>query len=285
MLPNANDLTFFIEVANTGNLSRAAERLGVSQPALSQAMKRLEEAFEAQLLLRSKSGVVLTKAGEKLNHEARALLEYWLNLKEESMKDEEQVRGIYRLGLHTSVALYTLPAFSAEVLQQFPSLELRMEHDLSRKITESVISFKLDFGIVVNPVDHPDLVIKELFKDEVAFYSSKTIAEENKSILISEPDLLQTQELLAKAKARSKDFTRTVTSSSLEVIKSLVLSGAGVGILPGRVVGKEAKKLEILDGFPKFKDRICLVFRHDLQKSKAARSLGTAIFDRLKKIS
>ena len=285
MLPNANDLTFFIEVANTGNLSRAAERLGVSQPALSQAMKRLEESFESQLLLRSKSGVVLTKAGEKLNHEARALLEYWLNLKEESMKDEEQVRGIYRLGIHSSVALYTLPAFGAEVLQQFPSLELRLEHDLSRKITESVISFKLDFGIVVNPVEHPDLIIKELFKDEVAFYCAKKISEENRSVLISEPDLLQTQELLSKVKTKNKEFLRTVTSSNLEVIKSMVLSGTGVGILPGRVVGKEASKVDVLAGFPKFKDRICLVFRHDLQKSKAARSLGNAIFDRLKKIS
>ncbi|MCR9206468.1 MAG: LysR family transcriptional regulator, partial [Halobacteriovoraceae bacterium] len=270
MLPNANDLTFFIEVANTGNLSRAAERLGVSQPALSQAMKRLENSFENQLLLRSKSGVVLTKAGEKLNLEARALLEYWTNLKEESMKDEEQVRGIYRLGIHSSVALYTLPAFCAEVLQQFPNLELRLQHDLSRKITEGIISFKLDFGIVVNPVEHPDLIIKELFKDEVAFYSSKKISEKNRSVLISEPDLLQTQELLSKVKAKNKEFLRTVTSSNLEVIKSMVLSGTGVGILPGRVVGNDANKVEVLPGFPKFKDRICLVFRHDLQKSRAA---------------
>lgn len=285
MLPNANDLTFFIEVANTGNLSRAAERLGVSQPALSQAMKRLEESFENQLLLRSKSGVVLTKAGEKLNVEARALLEYWQNLKEESLKDEEQVRGIYRIGLHASVGLYTLPFFVPQILRQFPSLELRFQHDLSRKITESIISFKLDFGIVVNPTSHPDLIIKELFKDEVGFFCAKNIAEENKQILITEPDLIQTQELLGKVKSKGQTFKRTITSSNLEVIKSMVVSGAGVGILPTRVVGSAEKKVDKLEGFPQFKDRICLVFRHDLQKSKAARSLGAMIFDNLKKIS
>jgi DNA-binding transcriptional LysR family regulator len=282
MLPNANDLYFFLEVAQTGNLSRAAERLGVSQPALSQAMKRLEACFENQLLLRSKSGVVLTKSGQKLSQRARTLLESWQELKDEALKDEDQVRGVYGLGIHSSVALYTLPHFFAELLGEFPHLEMRLEHDLSRKITEMVISFKLDFGLVVNPVAHPDLVIKELFTDEVAFYRAKKLKAANKNVLITEPDLTQTQELLNQLQKKKKiSFERMITSSNLEVIRTMVVEGAGVGIVPGRVMGVDNKKVERIPGLPTFKDKICLVYRHDVQKSLAARSLGQFISERL----
>lgn len=286
MLPNANDLYFFLEVAQTGNLSRAAERLGVSQPALSQAMKRLETSFENQLLLRSKSGVVLTKAGQKLSQRARLLLESWQELKDDALKDEDQVRGVYGLGLHSSVALYTLPHFAANLLSEFPHLELRLEHDLSRKITEMVISFKLDFGLVVNPVAHPDLVIKELFTDEVAFFRSKKLKAANENVLITEPDLLQTQELLnqVQKKKNKANFERMLTSSNLEVIKTLVIEGAGVGIVPSRVMGLDNKKVEKISGLPTFKDRICLVYRHDVQRSQAARSLGQFISSSLAKV-
>jgi DNA-binding transcriptional LysR family regulator len=282
MLPNANDLQFFLEVAKTGSMSRAAERLGVSQPALSQAMKRLETNFENQLLLRSKSGVVLTKAGEKLSQKARLLLEAWQDIKDESQRDEQQVRGVYSLGVHSSVALYNLPFVAPQLLRDFPHLELKLEHDLSRKITEQVISFKLDFAIVVNPVSHPDLVIKELFGDEVAFYHAKKIKEENQAVLISEPDLRQTQELLNQLPQKKMTFKRRVTSSNLEVIKSLVISGAGVGIVPGRVIGVDLKKVEKISGMPTFKDRICLVYRHDVQRSLAARSLSQFFLTHLK---
>ena len=281
MLPNSNDLYFFLEVAATENMSRAAERLGISQPALSQAMKRLEHNFEQELLVRGKNGVQLTKAGEKLTQKARKLLEDWEHLKESSKREEESLVGRYSLGIHTSVALYTLKKFLPQLLKSYSGLNFKLEHDLSRKITEDVISFKLDFGLVVNPVGHPDLVIKELFKDEVCFFKAKKSSglndlDSEDKVLIAEPDLNQTQQLLAKTKKQIQ-FTRYLTSSSLEVIKDLVLSGAGIGIIPTRVVGNEIKKLEKLDSLPKFTDRICLVYRADLQKSQAARFLSREI--------
>ncbi len=290
MLPNAADLSFFLEVANTGNMSRAAERLGVTQPALSQSMKRLEIAFDQQLLLRGKGGVTLTKSGEKLFTGARALLDDWESLKEESAKDAENLRGRYSLGLHSSVALYTVKHFVPQLLNQYPGLEFKFVHDLSRKLTEDIISFKLDFGLVINPVSHPDLVIRELFKDEVSFWKSKKKTSANdmnsdEKVLIVEPDLSQSQDLLAKLAKKKITFKRIITSSNLEVIKELVLSGAGVGILPGRVVGDEAKKMEVLGSqFPKFSDRLCLIYRADIQKSTASRQLTALIQEALRDI-
>jgi DNA-binding transcriptional LysR family regulator len=288
MLPNAADLSFFLEVANTGNMSRAAERLGVTQPALSQSMKRLETAFDQQLLLRGKGGVTLTKSGEKLFTGARGLLDEWERLKEDSARDAENLRGRYSLGLHSSVALYTVKHFVPQLLSQYPGLEFKLVHDLSRKITEDIISFKIDFGLVINPVSHPDLVIRELFKDEVCFWKSKkkTAANDMTSedkVLIVEPDLSQSQDLLAKLAKKKITFKRIITSSNLEVIKELVISGAGIGILPGRVVGDDAKKLQVLGSqFPKFSDRLCLIYRADIQKSTASRQLTALIQEALR---
>ncbi len=287
MLPNASDLQFFLEVAKTLNMSRASERIGITQPALSQAVKRLEHSFGQDLLLRSKGGVTLTKAGEKLAFKARELLDAWEKLRDEAVKDGAEIRGRYSIGCHPSVALYTLENYVPELMQKYPELDLKFHHDLSRKITEDVISFKLDIGIVVNPVAHPDLVIKELYRDEVTFWRAKKVnsnilLESEHKVLVYDPDLLQSQDLLGKLAKRNIEFKRTLTSTSLEVIRQLVISGAGIGILPGRVVGSALSKLELVDAkLPKYQDRICLIYRVDSQKSLAAKGLIHFIFDSL----
>src|SRR5690349_7643935 len=110
MLPSPSELQYFIEVSNTLNVSRAAERLGISQPTLSLAIQRLEHGFGAPLLLRSKSGVTLTNAGRKLVAQARHLLDEWEKIRQDALKDESEIRGRYTLGCHASVALYSLPS-------------------------------------------------------------------------------------------------------------------------------------------------------------------------------
>ena len=76
-LPSADELKYFLEVAHTLNLSRAAERLGITQPALTLAMHRLEETLGQRILIRSKSGVKLSRAGEKLVAQTRLLVHEW----------------------------------------------------------------------------------------------------------------------------------------------------------------------------------------------------------------
>ena len=71
------ELKYFLEVANTKNLSRASERLGISQPTLSVAIKRLENSIGTELLIRQKRGVALTQAGKQLLIHAKQLLQYW----------------------------------------------------------------------------------------------------------------------------------------------------------------------------------------------------------------
>jgi len=275
MMPSASELQYFLEVSNTLNFSRAAERLGITQPTLSLAIQRLEQVLGTKLFLRTKSGVHLTQSGTKLAFRAREIHDSWERLREDALKDEKEIRGQYTIGCHPSVALYALPSFLSEFLETYPDLELRLVHDLSRKITEEVISFRVDFGIVVNPVEHPDLVIQEIGTDKVTLWTRQKPSplqdpKSEHAVLICDPNLIQSQTLLKKV---TDGFPRRITSSNLEVIAAMVASGAGVGILPSRVATRiRSYKLAPLAGDPpSFKDRICLVYRADYQKTEASR--------------
>jgi LysR family transcriptional regulator, cell division regulator len=275
MMPSSSELEYFLEVSKTLNFSRAAERLGVTQPTLSLAMQRLEQAVGSRLFLRTKSGVQLTASGAKLACRAQDLYQAWDRLREETLKDEREIRGQYTIGCHPSVGLYALPSFLRYFLENYPALELKLVHDLSRKITEDVISFRIDFGIVVNPVEHPDLVVQEIGRDKVTFWTRQNPTplqnpDSPFSVLIYDPNLIQSQALLKQPVGK---FSRQVTSSNLEVIAAMVASGAGVGILPGRVATRiQSYALTPLPNKPpQFEDRICLVYRADYQKTQASK--------------
>jgi LysR family transcriptional regulator, cell division regulator len=288
MMPSPTELHYFLEVSNTLNVSRAAERIGISQPTLSLAIQRLEHTCGTPLLIRTKSGVQLTHAGQKLVTQVRALLHEWEKIHSDISRDEDEIRGRYTIGCHPSVALFSLPLFLQQLLSAHPNLEVKLAHDLSRKITEDVISFKIDFGIVVNPWEHPDLVIRPLWKDDVVLWTSKKPSAlqdpfSGEGVLIADTDLIQAQTILKQLARHKIKFKRLVTSSSLEVISSLVASQVGLGILPTRVA-KNVLSFDIkpVKESPVFHDRICLVFRADAQHSKANRLLARTIEEQLK---
>lgn len=289
MMPSPSELRYFLEVAGTLNLSRAAERLGISQPALTLAIQRLEDSLGQPVLIRSKTGVRLTRTGTRLAGRVRLLLEQWERVKDEAEADAAEIRGTYSIGCHPSVALYSLPVFVGELMSEYPHLELKFHHDLSRKITEDVISCRIDFGLVINPPEHLDLVIKPLLSDEVAFWvgpkkNDLQDPESGKAVLICDQDLSQVQSLQKQVGKMGLKFARVVTSPNLEVIASLVASGAGIGILPARVAMRDpAMGLKPLTGkLPKFQDRCCLIYRADAHKSEASRKLTKWIGDKMK---
>lgn len=276
MTPNFNDLIYFVEIAQTENISRAAERLAISQPSLSTSIKRLEDALGTQLLLRTKAGVRLTKEGQAFMTRVKDLIQQWESLRDTVQRSSTEAVGRYKIGCHSAVAQYALPQFLPDLLKENPRLEVQLYHDLSRKICEQVISFELDFGLVVNPIAHPDLVIRELCTDVVQFWVSAQKSLANQDVLICDDNLLQTQELLQKIRKRKNDFARHIHSTSLEVIATLTASGTGVGILPTRVA--QLHKLKIFHkDLPQFTDRICLVYRGDSPKTFASKTIIEAI--------
>lgn len=283
MEPGYTDIRYFIEVANTLNLSRAAERLGIRQPSLTVSVRRLEDAVGAKLLVRSRVGVRLTRAGASFLARARNLLESWQSLKDITIRAEQEIGGKYSIGCHPALAMYILPRFMSSLLDENPELDIVVRHEVSRRIVEEVLSLRLDFGIVVNPVMNPNLVIKDLGHDEMTFWHGERFralappAWESVR-LVCDPDLAQTQELFRMLEKRKISFKHLVVSRDLEVIAALVASGVGIGILPFRAATRiKEQKLQKLADFPSVRDRICLIYRYDAQSSPASRRLARFI--------
>ncbi len=275
MLPSSADLTFFLEIAQQGNLTHAANRLGVSQPSLTLAMQRLETSVGTNLFIRSRQGVKLTKAGDRLLLDARGLMSQWADLRQQTLDTMNEITGRFLIGCHPSVARYSLPLFMPQVLREHKELELGLVHDLSRNITQRVLNLEIDLGIVVNPAPHPDLIMKPLATDVVTLWKSKGLTSHD--ILVCEPSLMQTQKLKARLQRAGFHFRRVVESTSLEVIASLTDGGLGLGILPTRVAQAASSDLSRVKNAPILNDEIYLIYRVENRPVRTIQALSEAI--------
>lgn len=258
-----NDIKYFITVSETLNVTRASEIIGLSQPALSYAIKRLENELGGQLLIRLKNGIQLTKFGETFKQHARRLLSEWEQAQNLIDPESGFIQGNYTFALHPSVALCTLENFMPALQAEFPILDFNFIHGLSREMTEKVINWEADFGIVVNPIKHPDLVITQLYNDEITIFHAKNVknAKNIKNKLIYDKNLAQSNHILKKM-GKKIAFKGVLNSSNLEVVAKLTSLGLGYGLLPTRVA-HHYKNLTRLKEAPAFKDDICLVYRHE----------------------
>lgn len=275
--PDPWDLRYFQDIAHTGNLSRSAERLGVGQPALSLALKRLEDVLQVKLFLRRSRGLLLTTSGQRLLRESNQLLASWQAVVSETKRSHTELVGRFTMGCHPSVAIYALKSVIRDIYSNYPRIEIDLVHNSSRIVCEGVISGRIDFGIVVNPIRHSDLIIHKLAADEVGFWG---VSGGLDNVLIYNPDMLQAQAILKKLKQK-ENYERTIYSENLEVIAMLAGSGAGIAILPTRVVRAMAPSLRRLEKYPHYTDEVTFVYRADLPKTASTK----CILDFLKSIA
>ena len=266
-----SDIKYFLVVSETLNITRASEIIGISQPALSYALKRLENELNGQLLIRLKNGTRLSKLGEGFKQRAHRLLYEWEQAQNLANSETGLVQGSYTFAVHPSVALYTLECFIPTLQLNFPKLDIKLTHGLSREMTEKVISWEADFGIVVNPVKHPDLVIIKLCSDEVTIFHTKNAREK----LIYDKNLIQSQHLLKKINNKLT-FNGEISSSNLEVVAKLTSLGLGYGVLPTRVA-RQYNNLIKLDAAPTLQDDICLIYRPEKHDNPISKQIIKAI--------
>jgi DNA-binding transcriptional LysR family regulator len=262
-----DDVKYFITVSETLNITRASEIIGISQPALSYAVKRLENELGGQLLIRLKNGIQLTKLGEEFKGRSRRLLYEWEQAQNLANPELGLVQGSYNFAIHPSVALYAVEHFLPELQKDFPGLDFKFTHGLSREMTEKVISWEADFGIVVNPIRHPDLVIRKLYSDEVTIFYTKDAQDK----LIYDPNLAQSQYILKKL-GKKKNFSGELNSGNLELVAKLTARGLGYGLLPA-TIASQYSNLKRLGGSPIFKDEICLVYRPEKHNNHVSKKI------------
>ncbi len=265
-----SDLKNFIEVANSRTMREAAEKLQITQPSLSESIKRLEEDLEEVLFYRSRSGVSLTPGGKNLLNRAGRVFSALSEI--ETSKSEKQLDSrVITIGCHETVASYCLPQALQELQNHVPDYRINLRHDFSRNIQTQIQQGQIDLGIVVNVAPSPDLIIKPVAKDEVCVWKSKDNVE-NK--IFCNLELIQTQVILRKWKNKPHNIVHT---NSLELIVRLTNQGLGLGIIPSRAVEVMQAKLQQVPNLPTFKDSISIVYRPEFGKNSTEKFFIEAV--------
>lgn len=258
------DLKNFTEIATSRTMSEGAEKLGITQPALSESIKRLEQDLQEGLFYRSRSGISLTPGGQKVFKKAQEIIAVLSSLPLDQAQNDSR---LITIGCHSTIASYFLPKAFHYIQKENPSYQVRLRHDLSRHIQLAVQQGEIDIAIVVNAVPVPDLIIKPLTRDEVCVWHNPHYEENNFDKVFCNLSLFQTQTILRKWKDKPINL---VDTDSLELIARFVNDGLGYGIIPTRVMAllhmKDCKKVTKT---PTFHDVISLVYRPEFGKHRA----------------
>ena len=151
-------LRTFLAVARIGHLTRAAEQLHITQPAVSKQLKALEEELGVLLFDRLPSGMALTKAGEVLLPQAERTLYNAMELLNTSKRLQGEVAGAIQLGTIIDPESIKLGSFLGAVLQYYPLLQMKLKHGISGSVLADVGSGALDAGFYLGQVPAGDVV-------------------------------------------------------------------------------------------------------------------------------
>lgn len=291
-------LRYFRAIAEVGNLTAAAKRLGVAQPTLTAAVKKLEEHLESKLLLRNSRGVTVTPTGRALATAAGDIL---------AMIDEteQRIRGLecedvgrFVIGCHESLGAYFLPAFMRGFLDTSPGIEVGVWNGTSADVREAVLAREVHFGLSVNPLPHDELVMVDAFRDAVAIVARRDglarpgsrdeiDARLRTGPLIYAARVDQCRQIVDALTGLDLLPPRLLTTGDLELTKSLVLAGVGVGILPRRVAnyGHEGELVVLHPSLPQVPDRIMVCFRADGHRTAAWQRTKVALLSHAERIA
>ncbi len=273
-------------IATTGNLTRAAAERGLTQPALSSMLRRIETRLGRTLFTRGKKGVTPTRAGELLLRHARDFQARWRELERRLDADQNEVSGRYQLGIHHTVAVYTVPLFAPSLLRTYPDLDLQLVHLSSRQVVDEVLGHNVDLGVAVNAPPHPDLVLTKLYRDFIGFWvrDEADLTDEN-SILVVNPAMPQTANLLLQLQ-REPRFAgkRVMATTELKLIEAMVAGGGAIGLLPATIAGNSRLcSMRPYRQGPRDEAQISLIRRADRGSTTAQRVIQKAILEALHK--
>ncbi|MGW5384966.1 LysR family transcriptional regulator [Nocardia sp. NPDC003963] len=159
-------LRYFAAVAAEGNLTRAAERLYVSQPALTKQIKQLEHLLGVQLFVRSRAGTALTAAGEALAGRTAALLTAWDRALQETRRAAAQADRVLRVGFLASAANEATPRIIAEFSRRRPGWRVDMRQSSWADPTGGLAGAEVDVALLRLPFPGQDRFrVRELFRE------------------------------------------------------------------------------------------------------------------------
>ena len=163
MIMDSRDLTYVLTVRDTQNFSKAAQRLFISQPSLSQYIRRLEQRLGEPIFFRDKAQVMLTPFGEVYAREAEKLLDCIHQMEETLHLAKERNRSMIRVGISQSYSKSFVPAIIKIVHKLRPDSDVAFVDGISTLLEKEILEGRISFGIFPGPPARSDVAFVQWF--------------------------------------------------------------------------------------------------------------------------
>jgi LysR family hydrogen peroxide-inducible transcriptional activator len=236
------DLEYAVAVGRERHFGRAAEHCHVSQAALSEQVRKLENLLGVALFERTKRSVAVTPRGAVLLAAAEALLGEARRFLEAAHRSAGPMTGPLRLGVIATLGPYYVPALIRSARERFSALDLRLAEGMTRDLVAQLRAGDLDAALLALPLDDPGFHGEPLFFEpfRLACPADHPLADQTRVgitelsrddlLLMEEGHCLRDQTLSLCNRPRLDRHTRF--ASSLEMLRHMIAAGEGLSILP-----------------------------------------------------
>jgi DNA-binding transcriptional LysR family regulator len=250
-------LKAFLAVADSGSFSHAADRMHLTQPAISKRIAQLEQQLDARLFDRIGRTVRLTEAGTSLVQRANLILQQVDDTERAIRNLSGEVGGQLSLATSHHVGLWRLPHVLKNYIGKHPEVTLDLHFMDSEVAHERIIHGELEMAIItLAPTTHERLIAEPIWRDELVFVCSRAHElARRKHVTINElaeypailPDMTTFTGRIVKGMFKDHDLDLEVGMSTnyLETIKMLIGVGLGWSVLPKTMVGDDVVVLDI----------------------------------------
>jgi len=245
-------LKVFCDVVETKSFSVAASQNYVTQSAVSQQIRMLEEKYGKQLLERTRGNVQLTPAGDILYQVSKEIVQRYQDLEARLQAVSKIVNGTVRVATVHTIGLYELSAQLKGFLRSYPQVQLQLEYSRSTKIYDDALKGGIDLGIVAYPTRRPGITVIPFREDRLVLVcapqhplakhrqvSIKKLAGE--ALVGFERDIPTRKETDRVLRRHDIDARYVMELDNVEVMKRVVEIGLGVALLPEHAVRPEVR--------------------------------------------
>lgn len=272
-----NQLRYFVEIVRQEHFTKAAERLFISQSALSKSVKSLEEEFQVKLIDRDMKNFALTHEGKIFYEYAVRILEYFDAQTREIKQIFQEEGGTLNIGIPPTAGSIFFYAVLQKFTEQHGNIKLNLMEFPSTKIYEELGKNKLDMGVVLEPfLNSGQYVCRKVCISEIVLLVSDkhplseketvTMSElQNEKFLMMSSDFMFHHIVLSACKEGGIDPNIIFESSQWDLIFEMTAANQGISLFPDILVRKQQRKdVKIL----RFADRklpwiLSLVYRKD----------------------
>ncbi len=247
-LPTLRQLQYFIAVAETLSVSRAADNCHITQSTLSASLAELEDVLGEKLFDRGTRHLNLTQVGTDLLPSARTIIEQSENLVRMASRHREPLTGKLALGVFPTIAPYLLPQLLPALQNEFPSLDLMLREDVTARQLDDLKNGKIDVVLMAFPYDTPSALDTLMLWKEPFFVaragkqSSKADTmsidelQQEKILLLDDGHCLRDHIISACRLTSSSKTSKTLGATSLQTLIQMVQHGYGTTLLPAMAI-------------------------------------------------